>query len=60
MTGHSQPRQEWLDAVRSGEMTDHSIEDVAISVELDGSAPELTARTLSDTTTSTSDRTAGG
>jgi hypothetical protein len=50
MTGYVQPRNEWLDAVRSGEMAYHSVEDAAVSVELDHGAPTLTARTLTDAT----------
>jgi hypothetical protein len=45
MTGYRQPRAEWLADVRSGAMTYHSMEDVDVSVDVSGDAPEVTART---------------
>lgn len=51
MTGYVQSRREWLEQVGSGEMTYHSVEDVAVSVEdADAGAPVLTARTRTDAT----------
>jgi hypothetical protein len=51
MTGNVQSRREWLEQVDSGEMTYHSIEDVAVSVEVaDSGAPIVTARTRTDAT----------
>jgi hypothetical protein len=51
MTGYVQSWREWLEQVDSGEMTYHSIEDVAVSVEVaDTSAPILIARTRTDAT----------
>jgi hypothetical protein len=45
MTGYRQPKVEWLADVRSGAMTYHSMEDVDVSVDVSGDAPEVTART---------------
>jgi hypothetical protein len=45
MTGYRQPKVEWLDDVRSGALTYHSIDDVAVSVEVSAGSPVLTART---------------
>ena len=45
MTGYRQPKAEWLADVRSGAMTYHSMEDVDVSVDVSGDAPEVTART---------------
>jgi hypothetical protein len=51
MTGYVQFRREWLEQVDSGEMTYHSMEDVAVNVEeTDTGAPVLTARTRTDAT----------
>jgi hypothetical protein len=45
MTGYRQPKAEWLADVRSGAMTYHSMDDVAVDVDVSGGAPVLTART---------------
>ncbi|MGX5654963.1 nuclear transport factor 2 family protein [Geodermatophilus nigrescens] len=45
MTGYRQPKAEWLADVRSGAMTYHSMQDVAVSVDVPGDAPVVTART---------------
>ena len=45
MTGFRQPKAEWLADVRSGVMTYHVIDDVDVSVDLEGGAPVVTART---------------
>jgi hypothetical protein len=45
MTGYSQPKAEWLADVRSGAMTYHSMTDVDVTVDVDGDAPVVTART---------------
>jgi hypothetical protein len=53
MTGYRQPRAEWLADVRSGEMTYHSIQDIAITVDVhDGAAGKavLVARTRTNAT----------
>jgi hypothetical protein len=50
MTGHVQAKEEWLAAIRSGEMTYHAMEDVEVSVAVDGAAAELTARTRTEAT----------
>jgi ketosteroid isomerase-like protein len=53
MTGYRQACAEWLADVRSGQMTYHYIQDVAITVEVsDGAAdqPVLTARTNTEAT----------
>ena len=50
MTGHQQPKAEWLADVRSGEMTYHSMEDVEVSVDLSGESPMVTARTRTEAT----------
>lgn len=45
MTGYTQPRAEWLRDVATGEMTYHSMKDVAVTVRTDHGDPVLTART---------------
>jgi hypothetical protein len=51
MTGYTQSRHEWLQQVASGEMTYHSMEDVAVSVEgADTDEPVLRTRTRTDAT----------
>jgi uncharacterized protein DUF4440 len=45
MTGYRQPKDEWLADVRSGAMTYHEMEDVAVSVDASSGVPVLTART---------------
>src|SRR4051812_39638487 len=50
MTGYEQSRSEWLGQVSSGEMTYHSMQDVAVTVNLGGDTPVLTARTRTDAT----------
>lgn len=50
MTGYEQPRDEWLDDIRTGAMRYHDMEDVDVSVSLGGEGPVLTARTVTDAT----------
>ena len=53
MTGFRQRRDEWLADVQSGQMAYHSIQDVAITVDITdgpGDQPVLTARTRTDAT----------
>ena len=51
MTGYVQSRREWLNQVDSGEMTYHSMKDVAITVDdVDTGEPVLTVRTHTDAT----------
>src|SRR4051794_40566463 len=51
MTGYLQTRQEWLAQVASGEMTYHSIDDVAVDVsDADSAEPVLTVRSRTDAT----------
>ena len=50
MSGFRQRKAEWLADVRSGEMTYHAIEDVEVSVDLDGDVPVVTARTRTEAT----------
>ena len=51
MTGYVQSRRDWLDQVDSGEMTYHSIKDVALTVaDVDTDKPVLTVRTHTDAT----------
>ncbi|MGN8246108.1 nuclear transport factor 2 family protein [Cellulomonas soli] len=45
LTGYVQPKHEWLEAIDSGEMRYHGIEDVETAVEGDADAPVLTVRT---------------
>ena len=48
MTGHVQAKSEWLDAIETGEMQYHRMETVEATHSTDGTAPVLTARTLTD------------
>jgi hypothetical protein len=50
MTGYRQPKAEWLADVRSGAMTYHAVDDVEVSVDVDGDAPVITARTRTEAT----------
>jgi hypothetical protein len=50
MTGYVQSRREWLAQVDAGEMTYHSMEDVAFGVDGDADEPVLTVRTIMDAT----------
>lgn len=50
MTGYVQSRSEWLDAIESGEMRYHRMETVEAAISTEGTAPALTARTLTDAT----------
>jgi hypothetical protein len=51
MTGYRQPRAEWLDSVRSGEMTYHAITDIEVLVDVEDPArPVVTARTRTEAT----------
>ena len=48
MTGYVQSKAEWLEAIDSGEMPYHRMETVEATHSTDGTAPVLTARTLTD------------
>lgn len=48
MNGYVQSRSEWLEEVDRGSMSYHSMKDVDVEVDADGSV--LTARTLTDAT----------
>jgi len=50
MTGYVQPKAEWLEAIASGEMQYHRMETVEATSNPEGTAPGLTARTLTDAT----------
>lgn len=50
MTGYVQPKAEWLEAIRAGEMRYHRMETREATHGADPAAPELTARTLTDAT----------
>jgi hypothetical protein len=50
MTGYVQSRSEWLEAIDTGEMQYHRMETVQASHGTNPTAPELTARTLTDAT----------
>ena len=50
MTGYVQSKAEWLAAIASGEMQYHRMETVEASPTPEGTAPGLTARTLTDAT----------
>ena len=45
MTGHRQPKAEWLADVGSGAVTYHSMDDVSVDIDVSADAPVLTART---------------
>ncbi|SDK55145.1 protein of unknown function [Arthrobacter sp. ov407] len=50
MTGYVQPKAEWLDAIETGQMQYHRMETVEATLSTEGTAPALTARTLTDAT----------
>ena len=50
MTGYVQSKAEWLDAIDTGQMQYHRIETVEATCNSEGTAPGLTARTLTDAT----------
>ena len=50
MTGYVQSKAEWLDAIDTGQMQYHRIETVEATFNSEGTAPGLTARTLTDAT----------
>src|SRR4051794_38764541 len=50
MTGLRQGRAEWLADVRSGAMTYHAVEEVAVSIEPDRERPSVLARTRTEAT----------
>lgn len=50
MTGYRQSKAEWLADVRSGAMTYHAIDDVEVSVDVEGAVPIVTARTRTEAT----------
>ncbi|MDP9695636.1 UNVERIFIED_ORG: putative phage tail protein [Arthrobacter globiformis] len=50
MTGYVQSKAEWLDAIGTGQMQYHRIETVEATCNSEGTAPGLTARTLTDAT----------
>jgi hypothetical protein len=45
LTGYRQPKAEWLADVRSGAMAYHSMDDVAVDVDVSSHGPVLTVRT---------------
>ena len=50
MTGYVQSKAEWLDAIETGRMQYHRMETVEATLSTEGTAPALTARTLTDAT----------
>jgi hypothetical protein len=50
MTGYVQSKAEWLAAIDTGQMQYHRIETAEATFNSDGTAPGLTARTLTDAT----------
>lgn len=50
MTGYMQSRGEWLDEVKTGQMTYHAMENVDVKVEQGGDGVVLTARTVTEAT----------
>ncbi|WP_425860889.1 nuclear transport factor 2 family protein [Arthrobacter sp. TWP1-1] len=50
MTGYVQPKDEWMDDVRTHQMQYHSMGQVDLVADLDAGAPVLTARTITDAT----------
>ncbi|NVM98148.1 nuclear transport factor 2 family protein [Arthrobacter sp. SDTb3-6] len=50
MTGYVQSKAEWLDAIETGEMRYHRMETAEAHSSPEGTAPGLTARTLTDAT----------
>jgi hypothetical protein len=50
MTGYRQVKDEWVDDVRTGRMTYHSMTDVEVTFEPDDEAPTLLARTVTEAT----------
>ena len=50
MTGYEQSKAEWLADVASGRMRYHAMQDVAVTVDLGGETPVLTARTRTEAT----------
>lgn len=50
MTGYVQSKAEWLDAIETLQMQYHRMETVETTLSTEGTAPALTARTLTDAT----------
>ncbi|MCS5498335.1 nuclear transport factor 2 family protein [Cnuibacter physcomitrellae] len=51
MTGHHQPRQEWLEEIASGAAVYHAVDDESVEVDArDPDAPVVAARTFTDVT----------
>lgn len=50
MTGYRQPRLEWLDAIKSGQMRYHSAQERSVQVELNGDTATVVGRSVVDAT----------
>jgi len=48
--GYRQPKREWLDQIRTGEMAYHSIQEQSTAVTVDGRTAMLEAKALVDAT----------
>ena len=46
MTGYRQPKREWLEAVRSGQMRYHAAEEKSVDVNVTGDTPVLVGRSV--------------
>jgi hypothetical protein len=50
MTGYVQPKAEWLAQMRAGKFIYHTVEERAVTIEVDGVAARLVGQILTDAT----------
>lgn len=50
MTGHVQPKAEWLAQMRQGRFVYHAIDEKKTTLDIDGDTARLVARTVTDAT----------
>ncbi len=46
ITGYEQPKADWLEQIRAGEMAYHDVQEQSVSVTIDGDTAVLTSRNL--------------
>lgn len=52
ITGYRQPKQEWLGQMRQGQFIYHRMEEISVTVEMNGARARLVADTQTDSTVS--------